>query len=145
MLQFLKTAALYVLVTPPLAATAAVLVTSLTALAAGGELGPRDALIGMVAMLPITAIMSYVFGGAQALFVGLGAALWQKLRGPVPLAVPLVLSALAWIAFSLFTHADSEIGEPLQRNMLSPNGALWLAAHLIGGFTGWWLTRRYDL
>jgi hypothetical protein len=141
MRQFVKTAVVYAVVTPPLAAVTAVLVVSLYSIVSEAQVSPQQGTAALLVMLPISALFSYGLGGVQGLFVGIGAALWQRYRGTSPIAVPLVLSFVAWVGFSAQTSLPSGTGQDWESTVFSSNGMLWLALHLFAGAVGWRLAK----
>ncbi len=138
-------AATYALAGPPLAGLLLVLAGFLVTVVSDAEFrgSPSGAIAGLLVMGLLGIPFSYLFGGLQAVFVGIGCARWQLRRGPVPLALPLVLSLFAWIGFSFVTWLTNEPPVGLAAVMFSQNGALWLANHLFAGGVCWWLARRW--
>jgi hypothetical protein len=132
--RFLKTAATYLLVGPPIGGIVAVLLASFGGdNSVGHMLGTF--LVGLLFAIPL----SYIFGGLQALFVGLVTAAWDKAKGLTPFYVPLAASVVAWIVAQFFTGG----GSPDVSAGQAQQGALvMLAVHVAAGLGPWWLLRR---
>jgi hypothetical protein len=87
--------------------------------------------------------MTLGLGGAQALFVGIGSALQRARGGYVPLALPLGLAVIAWIAFSVIGRISDEPGRSLDAIMFSSSGAFFLVIHLAAAALGWRIDQRF--
>lgn len=140
-----KTILIYALAGPPIGAIFSIILASAfwvpASEDAAGGMFANAATLAMALLIGIP--FSYVFGGLQALFVGLASALWQKWQGKVTLAVPLGLSFLAWVGFALVSHFVHGVGVSLSAFMFSQNGMLWLANHLVGGAASWRLAQKW--
>lgn len=145
MLRALKVIAIFALAVPPLSGVVAAMLIAVFWLATEGATsdGGTPLLQQSLIMAAYALPMSYVIGGAQALFVGIGSAGWVAWKHKLPLIVPLALSLLAWVAFSvMISSAWHGTGQSLSEVALSGNGALLLAVHLFAGALGWWLAGR---
>lgn len=146
MRPFLKTFAIYALLGPPLTGLACALAMWVCGLATDPNFSapPYGPLHHAMMLAGYAVPLSYVAGGAQAVFVGLAAAVWQRWHGLTPATVPLVLSLLAWFGATFFTSSLWQgNGFSFSDAVFSSTGAFWLANHLFAGGIGWWLVKRW--
>lgn len=133
--RFLKTAGFYLLVGPPIGGVTLILIWSIF----GGESSAGRAVWTFLAGLLFAVPLSYIFGGLQALFVGLVSAVWEKTKGATPAFVPAIASVVAFGVMDLVASGGSSDAAPAQ---MQQGALVMLVTHAVAGLGPWWLLRK---